>query len=460
MAPIVVLDDDAAALSVVERILTRAAYRVAVFTDPQQCFTALMDLAPAAVCLDLHIPGYGDTEVLQAVRRLVPDAPVVMLTGDEQPSSVVAAMRHGAYDYLAKPLDGERLLLTLAHAISERGLVRRVKSLERESGVGKLSQVFGRSPVMLDCMRQLESVADREVAVLLHGETGTGKAQMARALHDFSSRRHRPFLAMSLSTIPEDLQAPMLFGYAHGSARGAVASRTGLLDQVMGGTLLLRDVAELGPVAQAGLLHVLDHRAFLRVGGKVEVPIDVRLVASTSHDLGPEVTARRFRAALHLRISAFDLRVPSLREHPDDILPLAVGLLRKHAEALQRSPLTLGADAAGALLSYRWPGNLRELSNAMQRAAIVAEAHSVSVLDLPAYVRPTRRAESVELSGAAIEDVTRGDSMAHIQRRAIYDALARHSGNVAAASRDLGIGRATLYRKARAFARDKADTSA
>ena len=148
---------------------------------------------------------------------------------------------------------------------------------------------------------------------------------------------------MSLSIIPEDLQAPMLFGYAHGSARGAVASRTGLLDQVMGGTLLLSDVAELGPAAQAGLLHVLDHRAFLRVGGKAEVPIDFRLVASTSHDLGPEVTARRFRAALHLRISAFDLRVPSLREHPDDILPLAVGLLRKHAEALQRSPCGRGA---------------------------------------------------------------------------------------------------------------------
>jgi DNA-binding NtrC family response regulator len=446
-ARVAVLDDDTAWLLVVKSVLACAGYQVLAMTEPSSFLSAVTESPPDAICLDLHLPGHEGMSMLEAVRRASPDTPVIMLTADDRAASVVGAMRAGAYDYVTKAIDHERLLLTVEHAVSERRLALRVASLERPDGGRRFGGVWGRSAAMQEVFRQLDGISTSDVPVLLHGESGVGKARLARAIHDHGRRRNRPFIELNLSTTPDQLQAPTLFGYSRGTVPGAVASRRGLLDQVMGGTLFLRDLAELGPVAQAGLLRVLERGAFLRVGGRDEVPCDLRLLASTARDVGAEVAARRFREALYFRIAVFDLRMPSLRERVEDIVPLAVELLREHSAVVEpsRTVAPLSLDAVDALRVYRWPGNVRELSNAMQRALIAAGSRSVSVADLPAIVRESTPADEAVPSADNRESA--GESLAVMERRAILASLARHAGNTAAASRELGIGRATLYRK-------------
>lgn len=452
---VVMLDDDVHTLAVVGRLLGDSGYRVESFTDGETCLAGLGRVSPDAICLDLHLPGYQGTSFLRRLRELVPDVPVVMLTGDDRPESVVTSMREGAYDYVTKPVGPDRLLTTIAHAVAERRLVQQVRSLERELGREGYGPMLGRSAAMLNLFRQLERVEGADMPLLLHGEVGSGKGLTARTVHE-RSRRQGPLVEVSLSTTPEPLQAALLFGYARGSARGGAVSRRGLLDEAAGGTLLLRDVEELGDAAQAGLLGALERRAFRRVGGSALVPCGVRLIATTARDLGAEVAAGRFREALYFRMRGFDIHVPPLRERPEDVLPLATDVLRRYAaeSGMDRPATSLKADAVRAILEYPWPGNARELSNAMQRAAIVAGGRPIVREDLPPYVL---RGESPPRSPLAPQDVpVSGDRMSAIQRRAIAEALTRSDGNVSAAARELGMGRATLYRKMKAQSGERA----
>lgn len=449
---VAVLDDDRSSVLVIDRLLMHGGYRVSAFTEPDRFLASIGEHEPDAICLDLHVPGYEDVGILEAVRKQVPGVPVIMLTADDHPASVVASMRAGAFDYVTKPVDRERLLLTVGHAVKQRRLAQRLHSLEHPAEGRRFANVFGRSTAMLELFRQLDGATGSDVPVLLQGEVGTGKARLARAIHARSGRRNHPFVEVNLSTTPEPVQAASLFGYSRNASRESASSRRGLLDQANGGTLLLRDVGELGPVAQAGLLRLLERGAFLRVGGGADVPCDIRLIASTSRDLSAEVAAGRFREALYFRMAVFDLRVPPLRERQDDIVPLAAELLREHGSAVgvsQNEPV-LNPGAVDALLAYGWPGNVRELSNAVQRAAIASGGRPVEASDLPAYVRPGATvAPSAPIPLFSQELPV--ETLESLERRAILAAMARHRGNAAAVARELDIGRATLYRKLKQY---------
>lgn len=462
-ATVAILDDDEGSRFVIDRLLSLSGYRVAAFAEAAHLLAALPDLAPAAICLDLHLPGCDGTEVLEQVRRAVPGTPVVMLTGDQSPESVVAAMRCGAYDYVTKPVDRDRLLLTLSHAVAERRLAVQVQLLERPRGGRRYGGLFGRSAAMLELFRQMEGVVTSDVPVLLRGESGTGKARIARAIHTLGARRNWPFIEVNLSTTPEPLQGPMLFGYMRGASVGAVAPRRGLLDQAAGGTLFLRNVGDLGATAQTGLLMALESGHFIRVGGGPEVSCSFRLVASSARELNPAVAGGGFREALYFRIAVFDLHVPPLRERVDDIQPLATEMVRDHAAALDppRAAPVVRPEVVDVLLAYRWPGNARELSNAMQRAVIAAGSGPVTTAELPESIRrvPGGVSGAHEASHAVMPESPAGQRLAALTRRAILDSLARNWGNAAAAARDLGIGRATLYRKMRAYRRETPDAS-
>lgn len=445
------LDDDPSAVFVLERLLIREGYRVAGFTEPERFLAAIIETEPDAICLDLHVPGYEGMALLAEVRRLVPEVPVIMLTADDHPASVVAAMRAGAYDYATKPIDRERLGLTLRNAVTQRRLLVRLRSLEHPGSGRRIAGMFARSAPMLDLFRQLDAVTARDVPVLIQGEVGTGKARLARAIHARSSRRSQPFVEMNLATAPESVQAATLFGYSRNASPDGRATQRGLLDQAAAGTLLLRDVSELGPVAQAGLLRLLQQGTFLRVGGSAEVPCDVRVIAASSRDLGPALAEGRFSEALYYRLAVFDLRMPPLRDRPEDVVPLATEFLREFgADAGPNASPGLSPDAVDALVAYPWPGNVRELSNAMHRAVIAARGQTVTVDDLPSYVRPGEK-EAVAARAARGRTEVPAETLESLERRAILGAMSRHGGNAAAASRELGIGRATLYRKLKAY---------
>lgn len=450
-AHVAVMDDDRPSVLVIQRLLEHHGYRVSPYTQATELLAQLAEYQPDAICLDLHVPGYEGTELLGAVRRLLPQVPVVMLTADDNPSSVVAAMRAGAFDYVTKPVDRDRLLMILTHGVSQARLARRLMSLEHPIGNRRFGQVFGRSSRMLDLFRQLDGATGRDVPVLLEGEVGTGKALLARSLHARSPRSRYPFVELNLATAPEPTQAGALFGFSRSASRESSAARRGLLDQASGGTLLLRDVGELGPIAQAGLLRLLERGSFLRVGGGAEVPCDVRIVATSSCDLTPHLADGRFREALYFRLAVFDVRVPPLRERQDDIVPLATDFLRDFSSDSGRPvPPSLSPDAAAALLAYRWPGNVRELSNAVQRALLASRGETVSALDLPSYLRGDRPPANAGGGWSATSGLP-VETLESLERRAILAAMGRHGGNAAAASRELGIGRATLYRKLKKY---------
>ncbi len=442
---VALLDTNQSSLLAIDHLLTRQGYRVSGFGDPGRFLAALAGLDPDAICLDVR-PASPDLlhTTLQAAGRV----PVVALT-DGAGTAVVEA---GAYDYLTRPLDGTRLVLTLRHAVAERRLARRVAALESPLLGRRFGTVFGRSAAMLDLFRQLDGVSGSDAPVLLRGEPGTGKARLARAVHGRAARRDRPFVEVNLSTTPEPLQAAALFGHSHGAHRVGGLARRGVLDQAPGGVVFLRDVGDLGPTAQAGLLQVLERGAFQRAGGGADVACDVRVMASTSRDLAVDVAAGRFQEALYYRLVGHDLRVPPLRERQEDILPLATELLREHGTAvgLPSHALALEPDAADALVAYRWPGNVRELSAAVQRAAIASGGRSVAAADLPAYVR-AEHPVPVDPPRAAAGGELPAETLDSLERRAILAAMRRHSGNAAAVARALGIGRATLYRKLKLY---------
>lgn len=395
---------------------------------------------------------------LEEICRLAPGMPVLVVSGDEKTESVVTAMKAGAYDYLTKPLESGRLQLTLEHAIFARRLALRVRALERDAGLAEYGQVFGYSPSMGECLRQVQVAATQDEPVLLSGEPGTGKSQLARMLHDQSARRGRPFVECSLATTPEPLQAGQIFGYGRGSGRGVAAPRKGLIDQVERGTLLLRDIDELGPNAQANLLGLLERRTFLRVGGSLDMPGDIRLVSTTSSAL----TSLRvpLRERLRLAVSAIEIAVPPLRRRPDDVVSLAGRFLNQHCQTFGRSAMSLAADAVVALSTYAWPGNTRELSNVMYGAVIASgERAQVTAEILPAYLMSASKPIAVPVPLPRADDARDGTSLASVQHRVIQEALVRHRGNVSAAARELGIGRGTLYRKLREAAPDGATPS-
>lgn len=444
-----ILDDDPVFLELAKSILSSAGLRVEAFTAPDRFLASIGQRQPAAICLDLHVPGYEGAALLVAVRNQAPGVPVIMLTGDERSEMVVMAMRAGAFDYVTKRTSVDRLLLTVEHAIREWRLKKQVYALEHPPEGGRhFGRLYGRSPAMLALFRELDFVTEQDLPILIEGETGSGKSALALEVHGRSARRHHPFVELNLSTTPEPVQAGALFGYSRNLLRESAAARRGLLDQASGGTLLLRDVSELGPVAQAGLLRLLERGGFLRVGGNAQVPCDVRLIATTSRDLRPEVAAGRFRESLYFRLAAFDVRVPPLRERQEDILPLAHRLLREHTAALGAGQMDVDVspDAVDALLAYAWPGNVRELSNALQRAAITSRGRPVSAGDLPAHVRAGASAKPSPPTQVSHHE-SAGETLESLERRAILAATARHGGNVAAVARELDISRATLYRK-------------
>ena len=466
---VMVVEDDPDQLALVSRWLSSEGFDVEEFRDAETALATLSTVLPEVVCLDVNLPGLGGLEALARMRAHNPRLPVVMLTVDREVNSVVTAIQAGAYDYLPKPLDRTKLVTTIRNAVERYQMALRLTHLEREAEGKGYGALLGRSPLMQELFRQLDCIAPSDVTVLVHGESGSGKELVARALHEASGRRRGRLVGFNCAAVPESLEESELFGHEKGAFTGAVAQRKGCFEEANGGTLFLDEVAELSPTLQAKLLRVLQERTFRRVGGSTDIRSDFRVVAASHRDLAAEVTKGRFREDLFFRLAVFELEVPPLRARGDDALVLAERFLADAAR-----PLTLSPEARQVLVAYRWPGNVRELQNAIQRAAVVCTGDVVRVQDLPRRVQglaepearpgPTASARAAEAPNVAPNVAPDGapaeaedprppgdGSLRSMERAMLEQALLRTGGNVAEVVRQLGIGRTTVYRKLKKY---------
>jgi DNA-binding NtrC family response regulator len=305
-----IVDDDPTLRTLVERWLQLAGFESSTFSDGDSCLQALTEELPAVILLDVNMPGMDGMEVLERIRTHNPLVPVIMLTADDAVESVVKAMKMGAWDYLAKPLDRTKLLTTLRNAEERYQLNGRVAQLEREVQGRGYAGIVGTSAPMQHIFRQLDRLSRSDVSVLIHGESGTGKELVARALHTSGTRSKGPFVAVNSAAIPESLMESELFGHEKGSFTGALNRRIGRFEEANNGTIFLDEIGELSPAVQAKLLRVLQERKFQRVGGSALISTDFRLVTATHRNLANDVEAGTFRQDLYFRLAVFDLEIP------------------------------------------------------------------------------------------------------------------------------------------------------
>lgn len=440
-AVILVVEDDPEMLALLEEVLVAAGHRVRTAADGTAGFRLFLRHEVDLIVTDMRMPGMKGRELLTEVRARRPDVPVIIITAFGDIESAVDAMKGGAHHYLAKPFHMQELLLAVDAALRERELLRELSAL-RAAAAPEVREVVAESPAMRRVLDLLERAASADVPVLLVGESGTGKEVLARALHARSPRAGRPFMAINCAAIPETLLESQLFGYRRGAFTDAREDRRGLLQEANGGTVLLDEIGDMPLVLQGKVLRTLQEKEVHPLGSPAPLPVDVRIVASTNRDLAALMQAGRFREDLYYRLNVVTIRVPPLRERPEDLLPLIAHFMELHGRRLGRHDRELAPEALALMREYGWPGNVRELENAIERALVLSRRIQIAPEDLPDELR-TRPMPAVEADGPL--------SMVEIERQHILRTLAAVGGNKAAAARLLRLDRKTLYRKLQSY---------
>jgi DNA-binding NtrC family response regulator len=383
---VLVVDDEADLRSVVCDALQLEGYATCEAADGREAVAVFGALAPDAVLLDLQMPRQNGLATLREIRALAPDVPVIMLSGRGDIASAVAAVQGGAFDYIEKPPDFERIALTLRRALEQRrleGEVRRIGAALDSS----LESRFGASPAIRGLIGRMKQVAPTDLSVIVQGETGTGKTYVAHAIHELSRRSGGPFVRVDISVIPPSLVESELFGARKGAYTGSDRDRAGYVAGADGGTLFLDDIENIPPGIQAKLLDVLETKRVCPVGGGAPLPLDFRVVAATNRDLHACVAAKTFREDLLYRLGEFVLDLPPLRERPEDIRFFMERFLLEAAAEMGRPVRGFSDAAADLLVRHPWPGNVRELKNVVRRAALLAAGDVVAAGDVDFIAR-------------------------------------------------------------------------
>jgi DNA-binding NtrC family response regulator len=450
MATVLIIDDEPNIRRMVGALLGAEGYDVRDASDGASGALRAGENEPDVVLLDLMMPGELDgMATLERLREEIPDCPVVMMSGRAGLSDAVRATKLGAFTFLEKPLTPEGVLLALASAMELRRARLEARALRQDLGLG--AQMVGESPGIERVRDLIARVGPTDSRVMITGESGVGKELVAAAIHAASARRDRPFVRVNCAAIPRDLVESEMFGHEKGAFTGATERRIGRFELAHTGTLLLDEVGDLGPEAQAKLLRAIEAREIERVGGGQPIRIDVRIIAATNKDLTRAVTEGRFREDLLFRLNVIPLHVPPLRERPADI-PLLVRHFSAlhHARTGQRPPRWT-PDAVHAFSRYRWPGNVRELANIVERLSILHGAGGADVTEesVRAVLPVERGAAAAPLPDPAALDRSLTDTLDEYERMLIARALSMASGNVAEAARKLKTDRPNLYRRMR-----------
>jgi two-component system NtrC family response regulator len=414
------------------------AYEVAVASDREEAIAQLRRVEPAVVTLDLGLPPETGSvaegfRTLEKILELAPDTKIIVVTGQHDSANARRAVALGAYDFFAKPFDAEVVSLIIDRAFRMHELQTQNRRLLAARTEGQGGIITG-APTMLAVCRMVERVAGTTATVLLLGESGTGKELLARALHESSSRAKKRFVAINCAAIPENLLESELFGYERGAFTGATKQTPGRIETAHQGTLFLDEIGDLPLPLQSKLLRFLQQRTVERLGGREEIPVDVRIVCATHQNLQDRISAALFREDLFYRLAEIVVTVPPLRDRAGDAALLAHALVRRFADEQKRARVGISDEALAAIERHRWPGNVRELENVMKRAVILADG-------------PVLRASDLGLNGATQEDepLNLREARDSAERRELVRALARANGNLSKAADLLGISRPTLY---------------
>jgi nitrogen regulation protein NR(I) len=474
MKRVLVADDELNMRRVLEAILRREGYDVITAANGVEALGG-MSANVHTVITDLKMPGLDGMALLKKLSVEYPDVPVVMITAHGSVENAVEAVKLGAFDYLEKPFEQEQIRQVVAKAINTYALARRDPRPEEPSGRGRF-RLVGESPAIRQIYAVVEKVADTPSTVLITGESGTGKELIARALHENSSRHAAPFIKINCAAIPKTLMESELFGYDKGAFTGAVGAKPGRFELAHGGTLFLDEIGEIPVEMQVKLLRVLQESEFERVGGIKTIKVDVRLVTATNRDLQQEIGAGTFRDDLFYRLNVVPIHIPPLRERREDIPLLAEHFLAKFNERLKKQVASISPEAIDRLVSYNWPGNIRELENLMERTVLFCEAQAIRVSDLPpeivsatagvpvgaaaaaAAALPAGTPTSLSVVGTpgaedaarptagSLKEAVRAETE-RVERELIQRALDETGGNVTQAARKLKISRKSLQTK-------------
>lgn len=396
----------------------------------------------------MELPDGDGFALLDWCRENVPDVSVVLTTTCGTVESAVEAIRRGAEDYLVKPVFEEELKIALDRALARRSLKQENRRLKKElEDRYSLDSLIGRDVRMLQVYELIEAVADTKTTVLITGESGTGKSLTARAIHRLSQRRDGPFVEVCCGALPESLLESELFGHKAGAFTGAVADRKGKFELAHGGTIFLDEIATATPALQVKLLRVLQDMEFEPVGGHETIRVDARVILATNQDLEELVREGKFREDLYYRVNVINIQLPPLRERRSDIPLLAEHFLKKYREEVNKPIRGFTPEAMDLLQTYHWPGNIRELENAVERAVVLARSEWITPADLPPTVRGAVPALATATAPAVRGPSSLKEALQDPERRLILAALEAHNWNKQRAARALGINRATLYKK-------------
>jgi len=448
---ILVVEDERAIQVALSGLLRKAGYAVTVVSSGDDAIATLREDAFDLVLTDLALgKGASGMDVLAASKGLRTETPVVMITAQGNEKVAVEAMRAGAEDYVPKPFDNDEIRLVIKRALERTQLQREhrllLERIQREFGFGSL---IGSGPAMEAVFETIKKVAETDLTVLVRGESGTGKELVAQALHSSSQRRDRPFIAVNCAAISRELVESELFGHEKGAFTGAQARRVGKFEAADGGTILLDEIGDMPLETQAKVLRVLQERCVERIGGTASIDVDVRVVAATHRDLEAQVATGGFRQDLYYRLNVVEIELPRLRDRARDVPALVERFLSQLAERLGREKASISAEALAALIRHDWPGNVRQLRNVIERAAVLASGEEVELADLGLEL-PTDSggAKAEPEAGIPFSEAKKKASRA-FERGYLLEALRQNGGNVSRTAEAIGMVRQSLQQKVR-----------
>jgi DNA-binding NtrC family response regulator len=456
--PVLLVEDKDSLRAMLRHALEGQGHAVIEARDEAEALHLLRQARPAVVLTDLKLPNGDGFGVLRAAKELDPELQVVVMTAYGSIQDAVTAMREGAMDFLAKPVDPDHLLLMVERAIAQRRMLTDYFLLKEEAAERRgAPRIIGEDATLRHVLQQLHRAAATDATVLLEGESGTGKELFARSLHALSPRADAPFVAINCAAIPDTLLETELFGYEKGAFTGAAVRKPGRFELAHRGTLFLDEIGDLPLPLQAKILRALEEKRFERVGGTQSLHVDVRVVAATNRNLKQRVAERQFREDLYFRLSVFPIQIPPLRERSNDVIMLARHFVDRFCRDLNKSPLTLSPAALEELQAYPWPGNVRELQNCIERAVILSEGDTIHPRYLNLSFRQPTPApppvaspwEQIDLSGTMGEALRR--VTAEVERRKIEETLREAAGDKQRAAQALQISFKMLLQRMKEY---------
>jgi two-component system nitrogen regulation response regulator NtrX len=452
MANILVIDDEKIIRNTLKEILEYEGYRIDEAADGMAGLEMIRNNSYDAVLCDIKMPKIDGLELLPRILESNPDLPVIMISGHGTIETAVEATKLGAYDFIAKPPDLNRLLITLRNAVERQNLVIETKILKRR--VSKTKEIIGESPAIQKIMETIDKVAPTEARVLITGENGTGKELVARWLHEKSNRSSGPMVEVNCAAIPAELIESELFGHEKGSFTSAIKQRIGKFEQAVGGTLFLDEIGDMSLSAQAKVLRALQENKISRVGGDKEITVDVRVVAATNKDLLKEIEMGNFRLDLYHRLSVILIHVPTLNEREDDIPLIAEKFLKEICEESGYPKKVFTPAGLEALKNISWTGNIRELRNVVERLAIMSD-HKISEEEVQAYANVQRPGSSSQTLYDRFEKFQEFKDYA--EKNFILSKLKANNWNIAKTALEIDIQRSHLYNKIEKFGLKRED---